>query len=160
VELIVAAPERQGQVDLAALDEARSADAALFDQVDVDTWSRFQVSRQEGRQHALDDLRRASDTKGPDLAAAHRMGVLGQLVDPVEQLAAPTQEAFSCARQTNSAPGALEEPDAQLHLEVVDLPPQRRLGDTQSSGGPREGARLGDRDEVSEVTELHAGSCL
>jgi hypothetical protein len=44
-------------VDLAALDEARRADAALFDEVDVDTWSRFQVSRQEGSQHALDDLR-------------------------------------------------------------------------------------------------------
>jgi hypothetical protein len=160
VELVVAPPERQGQVDLAALDEARSAGAALFDEMDVDAWSRLQVPRQERGQDALDHLRRASDTKAPDLATAHRVRMLGQLGDTVEQLAAPAQETVSLARQTNPTPGALEEPNAELHLQVVDLPPQRRLGDAQSSGGSGEGARLGDGDEVPEVTELHAGCCL
>ncbi len=90
VEPIVAPPERQGQVDLATLDETRGADATLFDKVDVDARSRFQVPCQERRQHALDDLGRASDTKTPDLATAHRMRVLGELVDAVDELAAAT----------------------------------------------------------------------
>jgi beta-lactamase family protein len=116
VELIVARPERQGQVDLAALDEARSAGAALFDETDVDAWTRPQVPRQERRQDALDHLRRASDPKAPDLAAAHRVCMLGELVDTVEELAAPAQEGFAFARQANPTPGALEEPNAELRL--------------------------------------------
>jgi hypothetical protein len=85
--------------------------------------------------------------------------MLGELGDAGEQLAASEQEAFARAGHTNATPRALEEPDTQLRLEIVDLPPQRRLSDAQPGGGSGEGARLGDRDEVAEVTELHFVYC-
>ena len=113
MELIVAPPERQGQVDLATLDEARSAGAALFDETDVDAWTRFQVPHQERRQDALDGLRRASDTKAPDLATAHRVRMLDQLGDTVEQLAAPAQETVSLARHGVSFTASLPETTSQ-----------------------------------------------
>lgn len=160
VELIVASAERQGQVNLATLDETGRADATLFDEMDVNARPRSQVPCQERCQHALDDLRRGSDAKAPDLTTAHHTRPLGELVDAIEDLAAPTHEAFSLARQMNPTTGALEEPHTQFHLEVVNLPPQRGLGDPQATGGSGESARLRDRDEVPEVTELHAGCCL
>ena len=62
-------------------------------------------------------------------------------------LAASGQETFRRAGDTDPAARTLEESDTQLRLEIVDLPPQRWLGDVQLCGGPSEGARLGDRDE-------------
>jgi predicted metal-dependent enzyme (double-stranded beta helix superfamily) len=160
VELIVAAPEGQGEMHFAALDEPCGADGALLDEMDVDARSRRQVPREERREDALDDLGRSRDAKAPDLAAAHRVRMLGELLDVGEELSASSEEAFPLARQTNLSPRALEEPDPQLCLEVVDLAPERRLRDAQPSGGAGEGARLGDGHEVPEVTELHSGSCL
>jgi hypothetical protein len=37
--LIVATPDRQGEMDLAALDEPQGTDGPLFDEMDVDAWS-------------------------------------------------------------------------------------------------------------------------
>jgi hypothetical protein len=81
--------------------------------------------------------------------------VLDELFGAREKLAAPEQEAFAGAGHTDPATRALEDPDAQLGLEAVDLPPKSRLSDTESCGGSREGARLGDRDEVAEVAQIH-----
>lgn len=135
-EVIVASAERQGEMDFAPLDEARRTHPALFDEMDGDARARFQVPGQEGREHALDHLRRAPDTQSPDIPAADRLRVLGQLTDPIEKLATPIHEAFSCAGQTDPASGALEESNTQLALEIVDLSPQRGLGDAQVRGGP------------------------
>jgi hypothetical protein len=85
----------------------------------------------------------------------HRLRVLGEPVDPGEQFPAAEQEAFTRAGDANPASHALEQPDTELALEVTNLPPQRRLRDTQSCRGAREGARLSDRDEVAEVPEVH-----
>ena len=146
-------------MDFAALHEPQGADTTLFDQMDVDSRSRLQIPCEERRQDVLDHLRRASDAKTPDFTAPHGQGMLSELVDAGEQLAAPKQQAFARAGYTDPAARALEESDTQLRLEIVDLPPQRRLGDVQLGGGPGEGARLGDRDEVTEVAQIHFGYC-
>jgi hypothetical protein len=159
-EVIVAAPDRQGEMDLAALDEPQGVDTALFDEMDVNSWSRLQIPCEKWRQHALNHLGRGCDAKAPDFAAPYGLCMFGELVNASEQCAAPGQEAFASACHTNSASRTLKEPDTQLHLKVADLSPQRRLGDAQPGGGSGEGARLGDRDEVAEVTELHLVYCL
>jgi hypothetical protein len=89
------------------------------------------------------------------LAAAYALGVFDQLVDAGEEVAAPEPEAMAGAGQADVTSGTFEEPHAQLRLEIVDLPPQRRLRDAEPGGCPGEGAGLGDGDEVAEVTELH-----
>jgi hypothetical protein len=48
-------------------------------------------------------------------------------------------------------PDPLEQAHPELRLEVVDLPPQRRLRDAQLCGGAAEGSRIGDGDEVPEM---------
>jgi hypothetical protein len=133
LETIIAAPHRQAEVDLPAGHQLGGADATLFRELDIDSRSRSQVSRQERGQHVLDDLRGGGDPQSPDLAATQRLGVLGELVDTGQQLAAPAQQA----------------------LKIANLPPQRGLREVQAGRSPRERARLGDRDEVAEVAELH-----
>src|SRR6478672_8840317 len=59
-------------------------------------------------------------------------------------------------RQLHPAWNALEQRHADLTLEVTDLPAQWRLRDPQALGGAAEVGLLGHRDEVAEMSELHA----
>jgi len=54
---------------------------------------------------------------------------------------------------------ALYERNTKLLLEVANLTPQRRLRDAQLCGRAGEGAGVGDRDEIAEVTQLHLVQC-
>jgi len=156
-EPIVTSAKDQAKIHLAALDKRDAAHATLLLQVDIDAGTPLQVPAQERRQHALNHLWRAAHAKAPNLAVVQRARVLGQLLGARQHLTAPAQEAFALTREAHPAPVALEEPDAQLRLEIVNLSPQGRLRDAQASGRPGERARLRDGDEVTEVSELHGG---
>jgi hypothetical protein len=155
VEAVVAAPDREGQVGLSTLDELQRASPALFDQMDIHSGSRLQISGEERGKYVLDYLWRGADAELSYFAATHGVRVLDELLGTRQQLAASQQQVFTGTGHAHPAARPLEESDAQLGLEVVDLPPQRGLRDAQSRGGAREGARLGDGDEIAEVTEIH-----
>jgi hypothetical protein len=55
------------------------------------------------------------------------------------------------------APGsAVEEGDAELALEVVDPPGERRLGDAEVVGRVRDAAAVGDLHEALDAPEVQA----
>src|SRR5437879_4044735 len=62
------------------------------------------------------------------------------------------EEPLAGIRQPHPPLGPIEEPDAELLLELADLFAQRRLGDVQSLGGPTEVQLLGHCDEVPKVS--------
>jgi hypothetical protein len=49
----------------------------------------------------------------------------------------------------------MEEPHIDFALNVLDLPAERRWLNAESLGGSREVSFLGDRNEISEVSELY-----
>src|ERR1700733_54886 len=49
----------------------------------------------------------------------------------------------------------MEEPHIDFALNVLDLAAERRWLNAESLGGSREVSFLGDRNEISEVSELH-----
>ena len=51
--------------------------------------------------------------------------------------------------------GAVEEPHAELGLELADLLADGRLRHVQALGGAAEMQLLRDRDEVPQVSQLH-----
>jgi hypothetical protein len=55
---------------------------------------------------------------------------------------------------------ALEQPDAELGLELAHLLADRRLRDVEALGGAAEVQLLRDGDEVPKVTEFHAAQLL
>ena len=65
------------------------------------------------------------------------------------------QECPSRRRQLHAAPGAVEQGDAKLPLEVADLLAQWRLRDVEARRRTAEVQLLGDGHEVPEVTKLH-----
>ena len=50
---------------------------------------------------------------------------------------------------------AAKQQGADLLLELLDLPRQRRLGDAQSRSRPAEMQCLRDRNEVAQATQIH-----
>jgi len=51
--------------------------------------------------------------------------------------------------------GAVEELDPKLFFELPDLMAERRLTEMQPIGGAAEVERLGQRDDVAKVSQLH-----
>src|SRR3954469_15351498 len=57
--------------------------------------------------------------------------------------------------QRDAAVRAVEEPDAELVLELADLLADGRLGDVEPLPGAAEVQLFGDGDEVPEMAEFH-----
>ena len=53
--------------------------------------------------------------------------------------------------------GAVKELDPQLFFELADLMAERRLAQIQPLGSAAEVQRLGQRDDVAKMTQLHTG---
>ncbi|MGC4071109.1 MAG: hypothetical protein QM760_01040 [Nibricoccus sp.] len=72
----------------------------------------------------------------------------------------PRRTACGRLGQPHRAGAAHDQPRAQLILQLLDLPAQRRLRDVQQLGGTGEVALAGDGDEVAELarvpSEVHA----
>ena len=75
-------------------------------------------------------------------------GVLGVL----EQGARLVVERGSRGRERDPARGAVYQQGADIGLELLNGPAQRRLGHVQAGGGAPEVALLGHRDEVAEAS--------
>jgi hypothetical protein len=68
------------------------------------------------------------------------------------------QDRFASGSEPRRSWVPLDQLHADVALEIAYLPRERRLRDVESSSGAHEAALLGDRDEVSEVAQLHNGS--
>lgn len=67
----------------------------------------------------------------------------------------PTRTGATRTGEPGSTTDTLEQLETELGLEIANLAPQRRLGDPKPRGGLREASRVGHRDEVANVPELH-----
>jgi hypothetical protein len=67
------------------------------------------------------------------------------------------EELLARGQQAHSLRGPLEQRDAELTLEVADLPAERRLRDVQPPRGATDVLLLGDGDEVVDLREAHPG---
>jgi hypothetical protein len=85
----------------------------------------------------------------PPSALAERLG-------PGQEIAALREEVVPVSREPHAATDAIEEPDAELALELADLAPEGGLAQAELRGRLGEPPRVGDRHEVANVSEVHA----
>ena len=92
--------------------------------------------------------------------AAHDAGVLVHLPAGLRRLGEDPlgahQEVLAGGRQGDATARAPQQRHTELRLQPPDLLRERRLGDVRGLGGAAEMAVPGDRDEVLELTQLHA----
>jgi hypothetical protein len=71
------------------------------------------------------------------------------------------EKGTASSSQLHATRATTQQLDPNLILQIADLPAQRRLRSMQAPfGRQRQAARLGDRDEVSKMTQLHSSSLL
>jgi hypothetical protein len=88
------------------------------------------------------------------LGIANLVGYLPELPDYGLR---PFDERGTGARQADAAAMAHQQVDAQLLLELLQLPAQGRLGDVQLSRRPAEAAGTRDMDEIAEFADIDGG---
>ena len=80
---------------LAFLDEPQNRHRAVFDELHLDVRMHAPVSREEIRQHALQNLWRGANPKDTDASAAQRSRALAEGVDPDERVAAASEHVVA-----------------------------------------------------------------
>lgn len=80
------------------------------------------------------------------------------LLDEGEDEPRAGQQLLSLAAQADPAWPALEQGRAEVELEVLDPPGQRRLGQVQAPRGADDGAFLGDGDQLWSCSMLSPGA--
>jgi hypothetical protein len=65
------------------------------------------------------------------------------------------EQLFSFSRQTKPATHTVEQLQAQVLLELADVPGQRRLRNSKAGGRLGNRAQFGNRDERSRMTQVH-----
>ena len=69
-----------------------------------------------------------------------------------------SDDRLAGVRQPGDAAVAFEYLNAELLLELENLPAQRRLADVAGGGGLAELTEIGDRDEVVKIAQVHRSS--
>ncbi len=85
----------------------------------------------------------------------HRLQLLGL----GQQLLAAIEEALAVGRHAHAARGALQEPRAQLRLELLHGRRHASLGQPELFGGAAEARELGHGGEDAQFVQVHDGDC-
>ena len=91
----------------------------------------------------------------PDSGSLARRAMSTDVVGLAEQDPGPLDDLLAGVGQHDVAGVALDELDAELALELLDLGRQRGLADEAGLGGAAEVAVVGHGDEVVEVAQVH-----
>ena len=91
----------------------------------------------------------------PDSGSWAWRAMLADVLGLAEDDPGPLDHPLARVGEHDLARVALDELDAELALELLDLGRQRRLADEAGLGGPAEVAVLGDGDEVPEIAQVH-----
>jgi len=91
----------------------------------------------------------------PLLAARGAFGRRERMIDVGQNRASIGEQRRAGIGQLDAARLAAEQLHLELLLQGADLHAQRRLLDAQTLGRPGHVPFLGDRDEITQVTQLH-----
>jgi hypothetical protein len=141
-------------MELARFEAVQELCPAVLDEPQRDARGRATPAREEAGQ-ALERLGCGSEAEYPRLTGAGRPGSLAERLRMGEEVAALSEQILSRAGDAHSTADAIEEPDAEVLLELADSAPEGRLADAKTGCGFREAPSVSHRDEVAEVPEVH-----
>ncbi len=113
------------------------------------------VGAQDGRQQRVGRVLEEADREPAGLAAMCALRLDDRTLGSAQDLPRLRQENATRLGQLHVPARPVQQRHIHLLLELADLQAQRRLGDVQALGRPREVEFLGDGDEVPEVAKVH-----
>src|SRR5271156_3146283 len=159
VEGMIVGPYRlhqaDAEMDVAAFERVQQARTHRFDQLDLHIRPAFGVSMQELRKHAFHRLWCGRNLQDAGVGSPQSLSALAERADCAKDGAAIAEQLLALAGQNQTAPNAVEQPEPELFLELLDLAGECGLGDAQPQRRLRDSALLGNGDEGSQVPKVH-----
>jgi hypothetical protein len=152
------APYRDCELKLTAFELVQEACPRVFGQPQLDPGVMPTPPSRESSENTLDRHRGGADEKRARVPTLEGAGALVQRLDTGEEVPTSRQQVMAVTGESDPPADALEQPEAELGLEIADLAPQRGLSNSKPRGGLREAPRVGHRGEIAEVPELHRQS--
>ena len=119
--------------------------------LDLEQGMRLQRVRQEVADPRELGVGDGADAHPSDHLALERAGAAAQRLRGVDHLFGGGQEPAAGGREHHAAGDALEQADAELVLERLDLGADGGLADMQALRGPGEVPELGDRGKAAQL---------
>jgi hypothetical protein len=143
--------KRYREVELAPFQPLPQAAGTVFGKAYVDVRVMRQILDEKGRQQTFKRQRRHPNPNYTGLSAAQRLRAVAQQTGSPQNLPAARQEISALARQDETAGAPVEERNAELEFEVMDLSRKRRLADVKPLGSAGYSAGVGDRYKVAQM---------
>jgi hypothetical protein len=120
------------EMDFPTLEQAHDLTAGPLADLHLNIGIALCVTKQKLRQDAFDVLRRAGDFQDASIAMPEQLSLLLDGAGAIEKHAATRDHLLTFAGEEQPASDPIEQTQAELSLEIDDLPRQCRLGDPQS----------------------------
>jgi plastocyanin len=146
-------------VYLALLHPRDELSPAILEGSHLDTRMGAAVCREDVRHSGLHELRRRPDSQDAAGAAPEHGAPRPERLGLGQDVAGPRGDLLAVRGGDDAATDAVEEPHAEIPLQIADLTRQRGLADVQTAGGQGHAARVDDADEIAEMAELHRAKC-
>ena len=109
-------------MDFAALEKRQRARADRLDQLHPNVRIALCILVEKGREYRFHLHGRGSDPQHTGVAATQLLGLLAQGCDRTQQAPATAEQLLSRTGQEEPAADAVEQGQAELLLQIVDLP--------------------------------------
>ena len=150
--------QADSKVQLSAFQPCKQIGADRLAQFDLHVGKARGIAMQERRKDAVDHLRGGRDLQDAGVGAPQQLGSLAERVHRAQDVAAIGEQSLAFAGQDQPSANAIEQPDSELCLEIIDLAGQCGLRDSQAKRRLRDRSLFGNGDERSQVSQIHAGS--
>jgi hypothetical protein len=148
------------QENLAALESGPQIGASILQQLNFDAGMPPSKTAQKICERILDHLRRSADPQDSSLTFLQRTRSLSEHGGIRQELAAAPEQVFAFRRELDPSPDAVEQRNAQLGLQCMDLSRGGRLTQIEAPGCPVNSTGIHDGDEGTQVAQVHLKSML
>jgi hypothetical protein len=142
-------------MNISAIESAGQAAPSVLYKMDLDAGVPSSIDRNKIHQWALDRLRRGAHPKYPGLPGLEGAGPLAKGLGVSQQTTSAPKQIVALRRQAHPSPEAIEQLQAQLRLERVNLSGRRRLSHIEASRGASDAAGIRYRDKGTEIPKVH-----
>ena len=159
MQLIVVDRLREhGRVEAAFAELLQHDLGLLLDEQEFESRKTLADLRHDMRQQVRPERRKDAEPDGAGFRILGAPRDLADLLDFVQHFARALRDLATDFGEQHLARRALDERDAELFLELADLRRQRRLADEARGRGAAEMLVFGQRNQISEVSQVHRRS--
>ena len=142
------------KVHLASFQPPGEVRTTIFDEMNIHAWIAA-VKTSDEVCEPFDDMRCRANPQRSRLPAPERARSLSERLGVGQQAAAAHQQVLALRRELNPPADAIEQADAQLCFQCLDLPRRGRLREIEPRCGAREPANFRDGNEGPQVAKVH-----